>query len=640
MTFEKKTTLKMLFKRRILEPLKEALREVWGYGTGKAGLFLLFSLIIISLYALAIMPPNYGNEVWFNSKAWEENPVLAPPEWVKYFGYQYAPHVVEIVTSSDIYRDTMTQRIVANYSIDYELPAKVFPQGIVVKVHGIKVYKTAENRFITPLVVLLIERPDGIVFKLSETPLSLSQNATLVSGRAYGNEGEYYVVRIDTQNAPVEMAYLLVKKYNITPPEELTGGNMQIASIIYNDIIIAISDAIKGDPAKYIFGRPVVKITRLDIGKLIKGYIATLENIRAQLESLGLGDEASQLANIIDSLEILSENISISQVISTLDTAVNNVEQLAKKLNETGVVNIATIEKLMSVSNDLKQFRDKIQQTKMLYDITVTPVPVTGKYRIVLQLSYPPDVSGLTNPASEVKMVVKGTIYGFMGTDDIGRDLAQGLLFGFPVALAIGVLVAFVTTSIGLLLGVVSGYYGGIIDEIIQRIVDVLGNIPLLPILILIANIAIVMFADPMMRLFTILATLMVFGWGGLAIITRSMTLSIKEEPYIEAARALGAGNKRIIFKHIIPQIIPYAVASMVFSVPNAILTEAGLSVLGIRHGFPTWGSILAEAREAGYLYVWWWIIPPGLLISITSLTFVMLGMAIERIVEPRLRTV
>ncbi|MEM0377912.1 MAG: ABC transporter permease subunit, partial [Thermosphaera sp.] len=117
------------------------------------------------------------------------------------------------------------------------------------------------------------------------------------------------------------------------------------------------------------------------------------------------------------------------------------------------------------------------------------------------------------------------------------------------------------------------------------------------------------------------------------------MTLSIKEEPYIDAAKALGASNSRIIFKHIFPQVAMYASASLVASVPGAILSEAGLSVLGIRHGWPTWGAILSRARDTGRYDIWWWILPPGIMLSLTSLAFILLGLAVEKIVEPRLRT-
>ncbi len=269
--------------------------------------------------------------------------------------------------------------------------------------------------------------------------------------------------------------------------------------------------------------------------------------------------------------------------------------------------------------------------------------PLKGDYIITIKLIYAPakiqPPSQIEPPTEETKIVVKGTAYGFMGTDTLGRDLAEGLLLGFPVAMAIGVLVAFVVTMIGLVMGVISGYFGGAVDEIIQRTVDVMGNIPLLPILILLANIANAMFTEPPQRLLVIMLALIVFSWGGLTIVVRSMALSIKNEPYIEAAKAVGAGHRRIIFHHILPQIIPYAVANMVFAVPSAILTEAGLAVLGIYHGMPTWGLILSAARESKRLDVWWWILPPGFLIAITSLTFVLIGMSLEKVVEPRLRS-
>lgn len=263
----------------------------------------------------------------------------------------------------------------------------------------------------------------------------------------------------------------------------------------------------------------------------------------------------------------------------------------------------------------------------------VKTIPLKGRYKVVMELQYPA-VVGISNPADEASIIVVGDCYGLMGTDERGRDIAQALLYGFPVALAIGFITAVASTLIGLFVGAVSAYYGGIVDEFLQRLIDVLGNIPLLPFLILLVNITPVEY-----RLQVIMFVLIVFYWGGLAIIVRSMTLSIKEEPYVEAARAIGAGSARILLRHIIPQIVPYAVASLVFSVPGAILAEAGLSVLGLEHGWPTWGKVLAAARLAGRYDAWWWVIPPGILLALTSLTFVLLGMAIETIVEPRLRT-
>ncbi|MEM0044267.1 MAG: ABC transporter permease [Sulfolobales archaeon] len=279
--------------------------------------------------------------------------------------------------------------------------------------------------------------------------------------------------------------------------------------------------------------------------------------------------------------------------------------------------------------------------------IVVNSTILPGDYLFKLDIVY----SGVYTPpitvAKELTLVIFGTCYGLMGTDYLGRDLYMGLLYGFPIALAIGLSVAILSTAIGVLAGIVSGFYGGLIDEGIQRTVDVMGNIPLLPILVLIATSVqasqfIAQIQDPVAKGWTLLSiiliVLVVFGWPGLAIIIRSFTLSIKGEQYVEAARALGAGSRRIMFRHILPQLTPYILASLVLSTPSAIIAEAGLAILGISHGLPTWGGILADARTKGYITYWWWIFPPGILITITSMAFIFLGLALETYAEPRLR--
>jgi len=273
--------------------------------------------------------------------------------------------------------------------------------------------------------------------------------------------------------------------------------------------------------------------------------------------------------------------------------------------------------------------------------------PVTGEYQITLALWYTgadPRVverlisNGDVSVSTGIRVI--GNSYGLLGTDTKGRDLFQGLLFGFPVALIIGFSVAFAIVAIGLVLGVISGYFGGRVDEVIQRLVDVIVNIPLLPLLILVGVAIQTGGWVGWPALTIIMAVLVAFSWGGTTIIVRSMTLSIKAEPYVEAAKALGASTWRIVFRHIIPQIIPYATAVLVFSVPGAIIAEASLSVLGIDHGLPTWGRILADAQaERGVAYkMWWWVLPPGLMLGLFSFAFVALGFTLETIVEPRLR--
>ena len=245
----------------------------------------------------------------------------------------------------------------------------------------------------------------------------------------------------------------------------------------------------------------------------------------------------------------------------------------------------------------------------------------------------------LSDPADtiqRVRFVVGGSVYGLMGTDTLGRDLSVGLLFGFPVALFIGFVTSILATFLGSFLGVASGYIGGKTDTSIQRGCDILTNIPLLPILIFLTFIL-------GQKLWVVLVILIAFGWPGLTIIIRSMVLQIRSGQFIEASVALGASRSRIIFRHIFPQTAPFVFAQMIFFTPAAILAEAALSFLGLGDpSLPTWGQILEYGFRNGGVYVgyWWWVLPPGLLIVITAMTFVLLALGMEPIVSPRLRRV
>lgn len=235
----------------------------------------------------------------------------------------------------------------------------------------------------------------------------------------------------------------------------------------------------------------------------------------------------------------------------------------------------------------------------------------------------------------EVKAVLGGAVFGAMGTDSQGRDLAQGLMFGFPVALGIGIVTAFFVTLIGTFMGILSGFLGGTTDTVIQRVVDILTNIPLLPILIFLIFIL-------GQKLWLVVAILVAFGWPGLTIITRTMVLQIRSGQLVEATRALGASSTRIMFRHILLQIAPFVLAQMIFLTPSAILAEAGLSFLGLGDpSIPTWGQILESGFRTGAVYLgsWWWVLPPGVLIVVTAMAFVFLTLGLEPVVNPRLRT-
>lgn len=259
-------------------------------------------------------------------------------------------------------------------------------------------------------------------------------------------------------------------------------------------------------------------------------------------------------------------------------------------------------------------------------------VPLQGKYTISVRAV----VSDPKDTIANVKAVMGGTVYGWMGTDSLGRDLAQGLLYGFPIALLISTLSALLTTLIGASLGIISGYAGGITDAIIQRASDIISNVPTLPLLIFLIFVL-------GSHLYLIILVLVAFGWPGLTILVRSMVLQIRSGQLVEAAQALGASRWRIMLRHVFPQTAPFIVAQMIFFAPGAILAEASLSFLGLGDpSIPTWGQMLEAGFNTGALYVgyWWWIVPPGLLIVLTALAFMLLALALEPIVDPRLRQV
>jgi len=228
---------------------------------------------------------------------------------------------------------------------------------------------------------------------------------------------------------------------------------------------------------------------------------------------------------------------------------------------------------------------------------------------------------------------VLGALYGLMGTDDQGRDLWSALVYGLRWALIIGITVAAISTLIGVLYGVISGYMGGLTDSLLVRLAQIVYSLPVLPLLIILAY----FFGK---SIWNIIWILIAFGWVGIVFTVRSMALQIREGLYIDAARAVGASSWRIIVRHVFPQVLPYTFATMALSVPGAILSEAALSFLGL--GDPsivTWGKILHDAQAGSAVIngAWWWVIPPGLGIAIVGLTFVMIGYALDKILNPRL---
>jgi len=256
-----------------------------------------------------------------------------------------------------------------------------------------------------------------------------------------------------------------------------------------------------------------------------------------------------------------------------------------------------------------------------------------GPYKFTITVVAPPNVTANFN---NFEVVMVGRTYGLLGTDQMGRPIAVGLLWGIRVALAIGISVAASTVIIGILIGVTSAYLGGWADEFIQRVTEFMMTLPVLPMLILLS-----LYLGGRINLSQLVGILVLFGWMGTTKVARSMALQIKEQTYIEAARALGAGTGRIVFKHIVPQLLPYAFANIALSVPGAILSEAGLSFLGLTNpNLITWGQMLNNAQSNGATIngYWWQVIPPGLAIAIVGLIFVLIGVSLDTVLNPRLK--
>jgi len=268
-----------------------------------------------------------------------------------------------------------------------------------------------------------------------------------------------------------------------------------------------------------------------------------------------------------------------------------------------------------------------------LSQITFKPQPLKGQYNFTILIKVP---RGMEVNLTDFKVAMVGRTYGLLGTDQFGRPIAVGLLWGLRVALAIGISVAVTVVFVGIFIGVTSAYLGGWADEAIQRITEFMVTLPHLPMLILLS-----LTFGGRITLPQLVAFLVLFGWMGTSKIARSMALQIKQQTYIEAARALGASTRRIVFKHMVPQLLPYAFAHIALSVPGAILAEAGLSFLGLTsQNMITWGHMLSDAHTNGATLngYWWQVIPPGLAIAFVGLIFVLIGVSLDTVLNPRLK--
>lgn len=232
------------------------------------------------------------------------------------------------------------------------------------------------------------------------------------------------------------------------------------------------------------------------------------------------------------------------------------------------------------------------------------------------------DVYNVLSPPSKTHL---------LGTDDLGRDLLSRIIWGSRVSLKVGFVAAGIAIMIGVIIGSVSGFYGGKIDAILMRFVDIMLAFPTFFLIL-----AVIAILEP--NIFTIMAVIGVTSWMDVARLVRAEFLSLKERDFVDAARAIGISHRRLIFRHILPNALSPVFVAATFGVAGAILIESGLSFLGlgVQPPDPSWGNILTAGKD-NIEIAWWLSLYPGLAILITVLSYNLVGEGLRDALDPRL---
>ncbi|MER5174511.1 MAG: ABC transporter permease [Candidatus Nitrosocosmicus sp.] len=350
-----------------------------------------------------------------------------------------------------------------------------------------------------------------------------------------------------------------------------------------------------------------------DIPPVIEVYIKRPDNLELKIYS-----------NSLDSNNLMN---------STITYDFNNNNTLNHKVINNNSVSGRIYSSSQEVKSSLSQYSDlfkfsttDLPSEKIIFSKTTSNIPLKGKYEIIFSLSSFDNNTVI----KDLKLIMQGKVFGLLGTDEFRRDVFFGILIGTPVDLFIGVTVAFSSTFIGLFYGLISGYKGKKTGTFMLTIIDIFISLPQLILLIILS----LHFGR---NLLFLIGLFILFGWPGLALLNRTFSIQIKNYPYVEASKLMGESDIKIVLRHIVPQLLPFTLANFALSVPAAILGESALSFLGFGDpSFPTWGQMLQDAHtsSAEILGYWWWIISPGIMISITSVAFILIGRSLENLVK------
>lgn len=220
-----------------------------------------------------------------------------------------------------------------------------------------------------------------------------------------------------------------------------------------------------------------------------------------------------------------------------------------------------------------------------------------------------------------------------LGTNNLGRDVLSQVIVGTRVPLMVGSLAAFMAVFIGTNVGLIAAYQGGWVDDVLMRVTDIVYGLPFLPF-------AIVLLAIMGQSVFWIIFAIVIIFWRSTARVIRSQVLSHKNRPYVESAKAIGASDFRIMYIHILPNVLPLAFLYAAFAIGLAVIAEASLSFLGF--GDPTmvsWGGMIFTAfNQDAIRQAWWWVFPPGIMIMLFVMSVFFVGRTLEMVVKPELR--
>lgn len=248
-------------------------------------------------------------------------------------------------------------------------------------------------------------------------------------------------------------------------------------------------------------------------------------------------------------------------------------------------------------------------------------------------------------PHSEFQKMISGfSSYHLFGTDEVGRDIFIRLIYGARVSIGVGIMVAFSSALLGLLIGSISGYYGGKVDMFLMRLTDALLSLPTIPILIIFSAVDLQkipyikgLFNPSYESIFKMFVIMCLFSWMTVARLVRGSILTLKEREFVLAAKTLGANDKTIILRHMFPNVIAPMLVAITLGIGSSIIYESALSFLGlgIMPPTPSWGNMLNNAQEVIYKNVWLTILP-GLFIFITTVSFNFIGDGLQDAVDPK----